>query len=109
MRASAFDVALAHHRGEAVGAEDDAVAGFDVERVQVDVDVGVDAERAGDDGALRVRLGLLGCEAAFADELLDEAVVVGRAVQRAVVEDVRARVADVADEQLASADRDRAR
>ena len=42
----ALDVALAHHRGEAVGAEQDAVAGRDVERVQVDVDVGVDAERA---------------------------------------------------------------
>ncbi len=42
----ALDVALAHHRGEAVGAEHDAVAGFDVDRVQVDVDALVDPERA---------------------------------------------------------------
>ena len=35
----ALDVAVAHHRGEPVGAEQNAVAGLDVERVQVDVDV----------------------------------------------------------------------
>ena len=95
--------------GEAVGAEEDAVAGCDVDRVEVDVDVGVDAERAGDDRALRVRLGLLGGEPALADELLDEAVVVGDAAQLAVVQEVRARVADVADEQLAAAGDDRPR
>ena len=93
----ALDVALAHHRGEPVGAEHDAVAGRDVERVEVDVDVGVDAERARDDRALRMRLGLLGREPALADELLDEAVVVGDPAQRAVVQQVRARVADVTD------------
>ena len=42
----ALDVALAHHRGEAVGAEHDAIAVLDVERVEVDVDVVVDPERA---------------------------------------------------------------
>ena len=75
----------------------------DLERVEVDVDVGVDAERARDDRALRVRLGLLRSEAALAHELLDEAVVVGDAAQLAVVHEVRARVADVADEELAAA------
>ena len=35
----ALDVALAHHVGEAVGAEHDAVAGDDVDGVHVDVDV----------------------------------------------------------------------
>ena len=79
---------------------------LDVERVEVDVDVVVDTERARHDRALRVRLGLFGREAAFADELLDQAVVVGRAVQLAVVQEVRTRVADVTDEELTAADRD---
>ncbi len=34
-----FDVALAHHRRETVGAEHDAVARLDVDRVEIDVDV----------------------------------------------------------------------
>ena len=76
--------------------------------VDVDVDLGVDAERARHDRALRVRFGLLGREPALAHELLDEAVVVGELRERAVVQEVRARVADVADEQaVAAGDDDR--
>ena len=99
----AFDVPLAHHVGEAVRAEDDAIAGDDVERVHVDIDVGVHTERAGDDRALRVRLRLFRGQAPLTDELADEAVIVGELPQRAVVQEVRARVADVADEQAAAA------
>ena len=82
---------------------------YDLERVDVDLDLVVDAERACDDRALRVRLGLFGREPAFAHELLDEAVVVGDARERAVVQEVRARVADVADEQLVGRRRRRPR
>ena len=52
--------------------------------------------------------GLFCGQAPFTDELADEAVVVGELTQRAVVQEVRARVADVADEQAAaSGDDDR--
>ena len=58
--------------------------------------------------ALRMRLRLFCGQAPFTDELADEAVVVGELTQRAVVQEVRARVADVADEQAAaSGDDDR--
>ena len=43
-----------------------------------------------------------GGEPAVADHLLDEAVVVGDLAELAVAEEVRARVADVPDEQLPS-------
>ena len=45
----------ADHVGQPVGAEQEHVAGPRLDRVRVDVDVGVGAERAGDHGALRVR------------------------------------------------------
>ena len=76
--------------------------------VEVDVDVGVDAEGPGDDRPLRVDLGLLGRDPALAHELLDEAVILGELLDRTVADAVRARVADVADEQRRLAeDRDR--
>ena len=92
-------VALAHHVGESVGAEQDAIAGHDFDGVHVDVDVRVDAERTRDDRPLRVRLGLFAREPALADELLDQAVVVGELAEVAVVHEVRTGVADVADEE----------
>ena len=49
LRSESLDVAFAHHGGEPVGAEQDAVAGRDLDRVEVDLDLGVDAERARDD------------------------------------------------------------
>ena len=75
------------------------VAGDDLEGVHVHFDVFVDAERARHDRALRMRHGLFGREPAFAHQLADEAVVVGELPERAVVQEVRARVADVADEE----------
>ena len=46
LRSEPLDVALAHHGGEPVGADHDAVAGDDLDRVEIDLDLGVDAERA---------------------------------------------------------------
>src|SRR2546430_3187034 len=48
------DLALSHHVGEPVGAEEKDVAGLGRDRESVDVDVGVRAQGAGDDGALRM-------------------------------------------------------
>ena len=71
---------------------------------RVDVDVGIGAERARDHRALRVVLGLLGGELAAAHELRDERVVVRQLLELAVAQDVRARVADVAERHAAVLD-----
>ena len=84
-------------------AEHDAISGCDIDGVHVDVHARIDAQRARHDRALRMRFGLLAREATLADELADEAVVVGELTQGAVVHEVRARVADVADEQAPAA------
>ena len=52
---------------------------------------------ARDDAALRVARGLVGRERAAAHELADQRVVVGELLQRAVAQQVGARVADVAE------------
>ena len=91
---------LADHGGEAVRAEEDAIAGLQLDRVHVDVDPGIDAERTRDDGSLGVDLGLLGGELAAADHLLHEAVVVGDLGELPVAGEVRARVAHVPDDQV---------
>ena len=88
-----------HHAGEAVGAEQQPVAGDELDGVHVDFDRLVDTERPGDDRPLRVHRGFVGGEPAVAHELFDEAVVGGDLAQLAVVQEVRPRVADVADEQ----------
>ena len=94
---------IVHHVGEAVGAEQQAVAGVSSTGYTSTSTVGVDAERARDDRTLRVHGGLVRGEPAVAHELLDEAVVVGQLAQLAVAQQVRARVADVADEHRAAA------
>ena len=71
------DRGLADHRGEAVAAQQEDVAGGGVDRERVDLDIGLGAERARDDRALRVLLGLLLGQAALAQQLLDERVVLG--------------------------------
>ena len=94
---SARIVVVVDHRREPVGAEHEEVARATLDLEGVDVDVGVGAERARDHRALRVRLGLLRRELAAADELGDERVVLGQLLELAVADEVRARVADVAD------------
>ena len=95
---------LGDHRGEAVRADEEDVAGAGLEGLEVDLDVGLGAERAGDHGALRVRLGLLLGELAALDQLVDERVVAGEPHELAVAQQVGARVADVGDRDLAVAD-----
>ncbi len=77
------DRPVVDHRGEAVGAEHEDVAGAGLDRERVHVDLGVGAEHARDHRALGVDLGLLAREAAAADELGDERVVLGQLLERA--------------------------
>ena len=96
----AGDLVGAHHRREAVRAEEDAVAGPELDRVLVDLDLGVDAERTRDDRTSGVHLGLLACELAVADHLLDQAVIVGDLRELTVADEVCPRIADVPDDQV---------
>ena len=69
---------LADHRREAVGAHQEDVAGAGVEDLVVDLHLGLGAERAGDDRALRMGLGLLLGQLAARHQLADERVVAGQ-------------------------------
>ena len=95
-------VVVVDHRREPVRAEQEDVAGLGPRPRTCRRRRRVGAERARDHGALRVQLGLLGRELAAADELGDERVVVGQLLERAVAEQVGARVADVADRDASS-------
>ncbi len=98
------DVLVVHHRGQPVGADEEDVAVARVDDERVDVDVGIGSDGAGDDGALRMRLRLLRRELAALQELVDERVVVGELLDPAVADAVRARVADVADDDALALD-----
>ncbi len=89
------DVGVAEHAGEAVAADEEAVAGPGVELYLVHVDRHVDADGADEDVPVGVVLGLGGGELAFFDHALDEGVVIGDLVEIAVAQEVRARVTDV--------------
>ena len=90
------DAGVGDRLGEAVGAEQDLVAGVEVDGVGgVDGDAGVEADGPGEDAALGVDGGLGGGEAAAADQLADDGVVGGDLVEGAVAEEVGAAVADM--------------
>ena len=101
----AADLVGAHLVEQAVGAEEEPVAGDGVDRPQVDVDGLVDAEHPGDDVALRVDLRLLGGDPPLAHEVGHHAVVLGELHERAVAEEVGAAVAHVGDERGAAGGR----
>ena len=91
---------LGDHRGEAVAAEQQDVPGAHRIGPRVDLDLGLGAQRARDDRPLRM-LGRLGLgQLSLADQLVDQRVVLGEALQLAVAEQVGAAVADVGDGQL---------
>ena len=88
---------VGHLVEEAVAAQQVAVARERRHLPRVDADLAVDAERAGEDVALRVHLRLLVRERALAHHALDEAVILGHLDERAVLQHIHARVADVHD------------
>ena len=94
------DLLLAQHRRQAVGADQEDVAGRGGHRLHVGLDLGFGAERAGDDRALRVVLGLGVGELPLAPHLLDQRVVAGELLEPAGAQAVGAAVADVADRDL---------
>ena len=79
-------VLVGEHRRQAVGAEQEDVAGLGAEGHRVDLDLGLGAERAGDHRALRMLGGLVAGQPALAAQLLDERVVVGDLLELAVAE-----------------------
>ncbi len=94
------DVIVVEHRRQAVGADQEDVAGLGRDRLHVDLDLRFGAEGAGDDRALGVVLGLGVGELALAPHLLDQRVVAGQPFELAGAEAVGAAVADVADRHL---------
>ena len=95
---------LRDHRGEAVRADHEHVAVAGLIAPDVDLHVGLGAERAGDDRALGMRLGLLLGQLAAGHQLAHQRVVAGEALEPAVAQQVGARVADVRDRDLLLAD-----
>ncbi len=95
---------LADHRRQAVAAQQEDVAGARGEGVRVGLDDGLGPERARDDRALRMLLGLLGLQPALAHQLLDERVIGRQALELAVAPAVAAAVADVGDRHVVLAD-----
>ena len=88
------------HARQAVGADQEDVAGAARERVGVDLDVRLGPERARDDRALRVVLGGLGRDLPAALELGHQRVVARELLELAVAQPVGAAVADVAEADL---------
>ena len=81
--------------GQAVGADQVAVAGADFTDGEVGLDVLAAAQRPHQQGALGVGGGFLFGDAALVDQTLHPGVVLGDLGEDAVAEQVRARVADV--------------
>ena len=83
------------HAGQSVGADQVAVAGADLADGEVGLDMVAAAQRAHQQGALRVGGGFLLGDPALVDEALHPGVVLGDLGQHAVAQQVGAGVADV--------------
>src|SRR5436190_2788273 len=104
------DRLLRDHVCQAVGAKQEEVSALGLDAERIDVDVRVGAERARDDGALRMRLGLLARELAGLEQLVDERVILRQLLHLRVADEVGARVADVTERDVVVLDeRDRDR
>ena len=90
-----LDLRLGDHAGEPVAAQQEAVAGDDVDVALVDLDVWLGAERPGEDVAVRMGLGLVLGDLARLHHPVDERVVLGELPELAGAEQVGAGVADV--------------
>jgi hypothetical protein len=97
---------VADHTGQAVGAEQVAVAGPGLPHRERRLDV-LPGDGAQQQRALRVRLRLLLGDATLVDQGLDERVVLGDLRERAFAELVGARVADVDEPEPAAREQDR--
>jgi len=93
----ALDLFVRELAGEAVGAEEEEVAGFDFGFDEVGGDVSLGADGAGDDVAQGGAGGFGAGHAAEADLFFDEGVVLGAELDAAVAQAVAAAVADVED------------
>ena len=89
---------------QAIAAEQEGVAGDDVEGEGVDLDILLDTDGAGDDVGVRRRTRLLAGHLAAFDHLARVAVVFAELVDLAGTHHVQARVADVAHHALAADD-----
>ena len=89
------DRRVVDHVGEAVAAQQEAVAEAAVVPVEVGLVVVAAQHDPQQEGAVRVDARLLAGDLALVDEALDERVVVADLVQLAVAQEVGARVADV--------------
>ena len=94
------DRVVVDHRRQAVRAEHEHVTGLRGHRHHVDRHVWIRAERARDHGAMRVVARLVGRQAARADELGHQRVVLRHLLEGTVPQEICARVADVADPDL---------
>src|SRR5262245_3385428 len=99
-----LDLVLGDHPRQAVGAQEQAVAVLDLHVALVDLHALVHPERAREDAAVGMGLGLLGRDLALQDHAVDQRVVLGELGQLAVAEQVRARVAHVHEVHLLAVD-----
>ena len=91
------DVVVGDHRGEPVRADEHAVAVLQIDGREVDVHLAVDAERARDDAPLRMSFRLLLGQSPLAHHATHECVVLSQLLQRAIPEEIGARIPDVRD------------
>ncbi len=84
------DLGFAALVGEAVTAQQQTTVHRGGQQPRVDLDAGIDAERAGEDVAMRVGEGRLGRNLASPYHLFDETVVLGEAAEAAALEEVSA-------------------
>ena len=97
---------LRDHRIEPVAAQQNRVAGPQLELAGVDLDGGFGAQGAAQDAALRVVLGGLAREVTLAQHLADQRVIVGHLHEGLVAPQIQAAVADVGELEAVVAQQD---
>ena len=98
-----FDLVVARHARQAVGAEQKAVAGLQVRRQKIGGVVPLRAERARDDVAPGVRSGFLRGQNARANQLADEGMILRELLHAPAPQAIDAAVADMRDIDVACA------
>ena len=101
------DLVIVDDTGQPVRAQQQHIAIDEREADTVDLDLGAHADRAGDDGAVRMLRRLGAGDAALVDECLHQRVVVGELHDDTVTQQVGARVPDVDEVRFGAVDEDR--